>query len=264
MTALNLGLLGAVLAALGSVLAWPWGEHLGGRRDGADVAVAAPSAGTPPAPSGRSWWSELRAAGVGRHGPRPSTRGRMGGPSGWVAEFADLTALALEAGLPPPAALELAGTALPNGQLSRSEVSRGSPGDRGGPLPSVLDSFPSPAPGGASASPLAFLATAWSLAEDLGAPAARAARLSAEVLRERDAAEARARTAAAGPRASMWLLTALPLAGPVVGLVLGVPLPMLYARPAALVSAAFGLACTATGWAWARAILGRAARPRRL
>ena len=62
----------------------------------------------------------------------------------------------------------------------------------------------------------------------------------------------------------MWLLTLLPLGGPVVGVLLGLPVGEVYSRPAALASTALGGALTVLGWLWSRALLRRAARPAEL
>ena len=66
---------------------------------------------------------------------------------------------------------------------------------------------------------------------------------------------------AAGPRASMWLLTVLPLSGPLVAVLLGLPLAEVYGSAPAMVAAAVGLVLTCLGWSWSRALLRRALRP---
>ncbi|HZB68598.1 MAG TPA: hypothetical protein VE503_14385, partial [Ornithinibacter sp.] len=60
--------------------------------------------------------------------------------------------------------------------------------------------------------------------------------------------------------ASMWLLTALPLAGPAAGALVGVGPTSLYGSAVAALSASIGLILTAVGWCWARVLLRRAAR----
>jgi len=108
---------------------------------------------------------------------------------------------------------------------------------------------------------LAFLAAAWQLADEFGVATAPAARASATVLRERAASDDRRRVLAAGPRASMWLLTVLPLSGPVVALLLGLPVVEVYGSGASLLAGSFGLGLTALGWVWSRTVLRRALRP---
>ena len=110
-------------------------------------------------------------------------------------------------------------------------------------------------------SDLAFLAAAWQLTDEFGVAAAPAARASAAVLRERAASDDRRTVLAAGPRASMWLLTLLPLCGPLVAVVLGLPVGDVYGSPPALAAATVGLGLTALGWFWSRTVLRRALRP---
>ncbi|WP_353952476.1 hypothetical protein V6K52_03255 [Knoellia sp. S7-12] len=178
---------------------------------------------------------------------------------GWVADFAELSAVGLDAGLPGAEAARLAcevgGSAATRTefaalgeQISATQVrgrsvgeclSRAAEGDRD----------------------LAFLAAAWQLTDEFGVAAAPAARASAAVLRERAASDDRRTVLAAGPRASMWLLTLLPLSGPLVALVLGLPVGDVYGSNASLAAAFGGLCLTAIGWFWSRTVLRRALRP---
>ena len=120
------------------------------------------------------------------------------------------------------------------------------------------------APGGdADRRDLELLAAAWRLAEDVGAGAAAVTAAAADAVRGRRAADERAAVVAAGPRASMWLLTTLPLAGPLAGVLVGVGPERLYGSTAARASALAGLALTGAGWWWSRTILARARRPGR-
>jgi tight adherence protein B len=176
---------------------------------------------------------------------------------GWVAEFAELSAVGLDAGLSPGESARLAcavgaGTSTQmerlGGLLSETEA-------EGGLLGEALTQVASDDPD------LAFLAAAWRLSEELGAAAAPAARLTAEVLRERGASGERRTVLAAGPRASMWLLTLLPLTGPLVATLLGLPVSAVYGTSAAMTAALVGLCLTASGWLWSRRLLGRALRP---
>lgn len=229
---------------------------------------------------GRRAASFDRAADQGRprrpgRGPRrglPSwmavaRRGGAVGEGEWVAEFAELAALALDAGLPPGEATGLAADVVgpdavgTSGKAMEEAVVAGMAGVSVGAAlrRAAQTNSGRRSPAG---EPLGFLGAAWLLSDDLGAPAASAARVCATVLRERAAAEANRRVVAAGPRASMWLLTALPLCGPLVGVLLGMPVTRLYGRPAAVLSVALGVVLTAIGWAWARAILRRALQPR--
>ena len=83
-------------------------------------------------------------------------------------------------------------------------------------------------------------------------------------VRERRAAADRTAVVVAGPRASMVLLSALPLAGPAAALLVGLPPGRLYDSVAARrCSRVVGLLLTAVGWWWARGLLRRARRPGR-
>lgn len=237
-----------VLAVLvvGAVLLWPSGRGGGVRGDGVR-------------------WSSVVGRLRGRLGPRRD------GP--WVADLAEVTAVGLEAGLDLPAAVLAA---------SRSPTVRGTAPwvegrlvealREGRPVSSCLDDLPG-GPGGGrfrgpgparpdgTASDLALLVAAWRLAEEVGAPAAGVTGAAAEAVREGRASRERAEVVVAGPRTSMWLLTALPLLGPVGGALVGLGPDRLYASGAARVVALAGVLLTTAGWWWARTVLARAARP---
>lgn len=191
----------------------------------------------------RRWWStELRL-------PRS-------GPS-WVAEFAELSAVGLDAGLPSGEAARLACAVGSAGfpQMHTLGELLAVTESEGGRLGDAL------AQASRRDRDLAFLAAAWRLSEELGAAAAPAARLTAEVLGERAASSQRRAVLAAGPRASMWLLTLLPLAGPGVVVVLGLPVSEVYGTGGAGAAGLLGLGLTASGWLWSRRLLSRALRP---
>lgn len=232
---------GFALLAVLVVLLWPGGRPVPsvpdrrGKRGGESLAGL--GAGVR-----RLWSAEVRLGRAER---------------GWVAEFAELSAVGLDAGLPPTEAARLAcavGSAT-SSQMGRLgdllAESEGAGALVGDALHQVAEDDRD----------LGFLAAAWRLSEELGAAAAPAARLTAEVLRERSASAERRTVLVAGPRASMWLLTLLPLTGPGVAVLLGLPVPEVYGTSAAMVTALIGLCLTATGWAWSRRLLGRALRP---
>lgn len=185
---------------------------------------------------------------------------RLGGrPRGWVADFAELSAVGLDAGLPPAEAARLAcdvgGSATTRTEFAALGEQLLAVEAAGGSVGTCLAHF---AEGDRD---LAFLAAAWQLTDEFGVAAAPAARVSAEVLRERTASDDRRAVLAAGPRASMWLLTLLPLSGPLVALVLGLPVGAVYGSAASLVAAVGGLCLTGLGWLWSRTVLRRALRP---
>lgn len=178
---------------------------------------------------------------------------------GWVADFAELSAVGLDAGLPAAEAARLA-CEVGGSTDSRSEfallgkhveVAQAQGGTVGLCLRQAAEGDPD----------LVFLASAWQLTDEFGVAAAPAARTSATVLRERAASADRRTVLAAGPRASMWLLTLLPLSGPVVAMLLGLPVGDVYGGPASLAAACGGLALTTLGWFWSRSVLRRALRP---
>ena len=103
----------------------------------------------------------------------------------------------------------------------------------------------------------------WDLALRTGGPLADAVDGIAAHLREEARLRGRLEGLAAGPRASRRLLTALPLAGPVLAVVIGADPDELYASsiPAAA-SALTGVVLTMVGWWWSRAMVDRATRLR--
>ena len=71
-------------------------------------------------------------------------------------------------------------------------------------------------------SDLAMLEVAWRLAEQAGAATSVVTAAAASSIRARHAAAERAAVVAAGPRASMWLLSALPVVGPLAAIIVGI------------------------------------------
>jgi tight adherence protein B len=178
----------------------------------------------------------------------------------WVADLAEVVAVGLDAGLDLAGAV-LAATRSPSVALRapwltpRVEEALAS----GRPVSSCLDP-PGPCAGDVRRD-LDLLVAAWRLAEDAGAPSSAVTSAAASAVRERRASRERAEVAVAGPRTSMWLLTALPLVGPVGGFLVGFGPDRLYASTASRAAATVGVLLTVTGWLWARAVLARAARP---
>lgn len=234
-----------ILLVLACVL-WPGKDT---RRGGGGRVE--PSAGSGPSPSG------VAGALLGLR-RRAASRVDRGAP--WVADFAEVVAVGLDAGL------DLGSAAL---------ASARSPGvaDR---APWLHDRLHTSLEAGHGVSgclepphtaaqgdtrDLALLAAAWRLAEEVGAGAADVTAAAAGAVRGRRAAAERADVVAAGPRTSMWVLTALPLVGPLAGALVGVGPDRLYGSAAGRTAAAVGLVLTGVGWWWARSILSRAARP---
>lgn len=193
---------------------------------------------------------------AGRYRPRR-------GAAAEIADWAEALTPCLRAGLPPGHALLLSAQALrsPSDALRVSldqAQAAARRGDRLGPVWSQ-------AAAEQGLPQLAFLARAWQLSEELGASLVPAVQSTAAVLRERQGAERRLAAAAAGPRASMWLLTALPLSGPLVGLFFGVgPLGLYAGSGTTLVFLGAGVVLEAVGWWWSRRLLRRAMRPQQV
>ncbi|MGG5259732.1 hypothetical protein [Phycicoccus avicenniae] len=234
-----------VLLLVAAVVLWPPGAP-----DPDPVGAALPAF-----PRGaRSGWSGW---GLRRAGP-----GRRGEPE-WVAELAELTAVGLRAGL---------------GLGGAAAVAAGSPAVRAGApwlaerlAPAAVDGSgvagclaePPPDVARAHRADLEVLGRAWRLSEDAGVAASRTTAGAAAAIRGRVAARERVGAALAGPRASMALLTALPLAGPFVGLLLGVSPSALYGSVPARAAAVLGVLLTVAGWAWGRRLVRRSLRPAR-
>ncbi|GAA4410010.1 hypothetical protein GCM10023168_29220 [Fodinibacter luteus] len=179
-----------------------------------------------------------------------------------MADFAEVVAVGLEAGLDLGSAARVA---------ARSPaVSRGAPWldatlaqslSDGRGVAALLRELP-----GLSVQErqdLGLLASAWRLADDVGAGTAAVTAEAAASIRGRQAARARTAVVVAGPRASMWLLSVLPVAGPVAAALVGIGPGRLYGTQPARVLAVTGLLLTAAGWCWARSLLHRAQRPGR-
>ena len=129
---------------------------------------------------------------------------------------------ALEAGMAPASALRIAADSrcdpgCPDelDVLVRAMASSSADGSKLGPLWRQASKS-------AGSAELLLLAQAWSLTEDLGAPLAQAVRTTAGLLEARIAHERRLIAAVAGARATVNVLTVLPVGGPLLALVLGI------------------------------------------
>lgn len=105
---------------------------------------------------------------------------------------------------------------------------------------------------------LLVLAQAWALSERLGSSLADAVHVTTGLLRERQRAARRVQAASAGARATMNLLTALPLGGVAVASLLGLsPVTLYTGSPLALISLAVGVALLGAGRALVRRMVRR-------
>jgi tight adherence protein B len=98
---------------------------------------------------------------------------------------------------------------------------------------------------------LRLVAAAWTLCDTLGSPLAPTVATVSDVVRRRQAVRHRIAAALAGPRATMRVLTALPLSGPFVALAVGVSPGDLYTETAGDLSLAVGLVMLLLGRLWA-------------
>lgn len=170
----------------------------------------------------------------------------------------DATAPALHAGLPPAAAIRLAVESQP-----------GEPTEAHGRFVEQLDAT---AASGLAISdawvaladrsrsrPIGFVAAAWRLSEVTGAPLAAAVERAARGLREARTRERRVAVAVAGPRATVLVLTALPLTGPIFGLACGItPTELYLGSPLSTASVAAGFGLVLLGRWWCRRLVSSA------
>ena len=168
---------------------------------------------------------------------------------------------ALEAGMAPASALRIAAEARsgpgrpdPLAALARAMASAAADGAALGPLwREAAES--------AGSAELLILAQAWSLTEDMGAPLAQAVRTTAGLLEARIAHERRLAAAVAGARATVNVLTVLPIGGPLMALVLGIGPGELYGGSRLTQgSLVLGLCLAGIGRWWVRRMVRAVAR----
>ncbi|WP_256795773.1 type II secretion system F family protein [Terrabacter sp. Ter38] len=113
-----------------------------------------------------------------------------------------------------------------------------------------------------SASPdLALVAAAWRLSETTGAPLAFAVDRAVGGLLDARTRRGKVAVAVAGPRATVTVLTLLPLTGPIFGLACGIDPATLYlGSPIATVSVVAGLLLVWAGRVWCSRMVRRAVR----
>jgi tight adherence protein B len=177
-----------------------------------------------------------------------------------MLDVLDALAPSLRAGIPPVAALRLvtrSGAGAASGSAALHDLAEAAAD--GGPLAPTWSTYADLL----SSSDLRLVAAAWSLCDTLGSPLAPTVATVADVVRRRRTIRDRIAAASAGPRATMRVLTALPLSGPLVALAVGVSPVDLYAEPAGAASLLLGLALLLFGRFWAgRLVAAVAAEPR--
>jgi tight adherence protein B len=171
-------------------------------------------------------------------------------------DLLDGLAPALRAGLPPVAALRLVASSSADGPLQ----GLGRAAALGESLAPIWSAYAE----STRSDDLRLVAAAWSMCDTLGSPLATTVAAVSDVVRRRRVVRQRTAAALAGPRATMRVLTALPLSGPVLALAVGVSPGDLYRPPAGLFSLVVGLVVLAFGRLWAaRMIRAVSVEPRR-
>lgn len=203
-----------------------------------------PSVGSGPRPI-------LTQAAVGRQGR--GARRRRAAQVAAVLAVLDALAAALRAGLSAETALRhvAASDRSAAGRLAAALADAGSRADRCWSRYARETGAPE----------VLVVAQAWALSRRAGVRLADAVDLAAGLLRDAQARGHRREVALAGPRATIAVLTLLPLLGPAAGLALGIAPSTLYAgsTPSLLATAA-GLVLLLIGRGWARGLVARSLR----
>lgn len=203
-----------------------------------------------------------RAVGVGLSGGGASTWRRWRRPEGGrlqdlesLAGVADLLAMALRSGATPVSAVRVVSAEAPRPwQPVLEEVHEQL--TTGGAAGQVWRRHAQDHP------ELGAVAGAWALSEDLGVALAPSMATSAQVLRARVQARRRLEASTAGARATMRMLTLLPLVGLLAGFAFGLTPWEVYGHSAVTMACAvLGLVLTAIGWCICRWVLARAVAP---
>lgn len=228
----------ACLLLAASVCAWP------GRGGAADDAEPVES---PRGAAIRRWWRRLRRDSAGEDTE--------------ILVLVEGLAAGLEAGLTPVAALVIAARGLTASNRddpdSAGPVARAVPGmlvraRTGDGLGSAWSDLAEQT----GLAELRLVARSWSLSETTGAPLAHAARTAARLVRENRDQRRRAATAVAGAKATMTILTLLPLGGPVLAAVMGIDLLGLYtSSPLVWFCLAAGIGLVVVGRWWVRRLV---------
>lgn len=184
---------------------------------------------------------------------------------------------ALVAGLTPARALQLAappGSA--SGPSRASGPSGGSSGAESAGVPAAVQDAVRAAEAGTSigrvwqrwaedsgSRTLGFLAAAWLLSERTGAPLAEAVARAAARTRGELSRRRRVSAAVAGPRATVNVLSVLPLVGPLFGLASGLdPSEVYLSSPLVLAAVGLGLVLLLVGRWWCRQLVGSVLEPK--
>lgn len=194
------------------------------------------------------------------------TRSRSTGPDprAVLVDLVDGLVAALGAGAAPAGAVEVT-CRLAAGRLSQERTSRclsriAAEAAAGADLVEVWERAAADLRGSPAGQVIASVARGWTLSARLGCPIAPSLAVSAGMLRAEIERDRRITAAAAGPRATVQLLTVLPVLGLVLASVAGLsPWPVLLS-PAALVTLVPGIALVALGRVLTGRLIARAAR----
>lgn len=107
---------------------------------------------------------------------------------------------------------------------------------------------------------LGVVSAAWALSDDLGCSLTDAVATALELLQAEDDRERALRVATAGPRATMHLLTGLPVVGIGIAALAGVPPSQLYTGVAGIVALVVGVVLILLGRWWSGRLVRRCVR----
>lgn len=251
--------LAAALAACAAVWCWPGGRWSGSLWSGRAGWLASAGPRPPTSPLGRARGLGALVVDGWRALPLPARRRRRRRRRrAELLGVLDGLAAGLEIGLPPTTALRQAGDAAEDAAV-RAVLIEAVQDPRGVGAAAVLAAAGTrDGPGGLEA--LALVSRAWRLSDTLGASLARSVRTVAVGAREELAARRAVATAMAEARATVVVLMALPLLGPVLAVGIGLEPGDLYGSAAGAGSAALGVGLVFVGATWMRALLGRVGR----
>lgn len=234
-----IGVLALAAVAGLAVLLWPWAPgKVAGRSTSSSLAAAGRTTSTSSVEAApRRAWTAFRRVWSRRAGGRGLAASRLA-----EVQVLDGLAAALEAGLPPDRALQVAlDQVAPGARHDWDELQRAA--RQGQPLAPAWHRLARRTGSRTAAS----VARAWAVATSAGAPLAEAVRTSAHAARERHRLERAVEVATAGARATATVLGLLPLAGVGLAAMLGLGPLTLYGNPLALASAGGGLVLLAVG-----------------
>lgn len=180
-----------------------------------------------------------------------------------LCEALDLCVAGLRAGLSLSAVLQFVEREVDDAREVNGRVGHRRSGDVGGGAPedvlALLRGQPGDWPSDPALGPAAaVISQARELSQSAGVPLADSWEAAAGLLREHEAVRRRVAVALAGPRATMRILTLLPLAGPLVGAVFAVdPWRMYAGSPIAIGCLGLGLALLGIGRWWCSLLIRR-------